>query len=317
MYLRGPGGVYVGRRQAIDSIAGTVCPRIRTNLPAKGSLAAIMPDDAVNPFQSPQAIPDESPSVAPAVAAEDWPFEATELAVIEAIDPSLGRPITPGPPWGKILSSILVSLVGIYGLWIGATMLVAWLSGNVQALSAISMQHIPTLLFVILPAVLFLLTISRHFFQQDVSTFRRLALLLRRREDKPIPSLNSPNCQFVAIVPRERWQFTERELTQEVAILHINPYESRIILEGAEHRFWIPSQALLQCRIDYFTKANRQIWVLCLAIQTQDGPREVCLRIGNVDGFWQSNGQRKSVAEKFWGRIMLLKQTPQKNAKAT
>lgn len=272
-----------------------------------------MPEDSINPFQSPQATPDEQPSVVSTVADEDWPFEATELAVIEEIAPPLGRPILPGHPWGMFMSYLLLSLVGLYGLWIGVMFLAAWLSGNAQALSDLTMQHVPTMLFVVLPAVLFLLTISRHYFQEDVSSFRRLAKLIRPRESKAIPSLNSPNCQFVAIVPRERWQLSERELTQEFAILHVNPYESRILLEGAEHRFWIPSQALLKCGVDFFTKANKQIWVVCLVIQTNDGPREVCLRIGNVDGFWQSNGQRKSAAEKYWGRIMLLKQAKAKS----
>lgn len=273
-----------------------------------------MPEDPINPFQSPQATPDEPPSVVSAVEDEDWPFAATELAVIEEIAPPLGRPILPGRPWGIILSYLLLSLVGLYGLWIGVMLLVAWLSRDAQALADLTMQHVPTLLFVVLPAVLFLLTITRHYFQPDITTMRRLEKLIRRRETSAIPSLNSPNCQFVAIVPRERWQLSERELTQEVAILHINPYESRILLEGAEHRFWIPSQALLKCGVDFFTKANKQIWVVCLVIQTSDGPREVCLRIGNVDGFWQSNGQRKGAAEKYWGRTMLLKQAKAKSA---
>ncbi|WP_144971276.1 hypothetical protein [Bremerella volcania] len=276
-----------------------------------------MPEDPVNPFQSPQATPDEPPSVVSTVVDEDWPFEATELAVIEVIEPPLGRPIAPGRPWGKIISLLLLGLVGLYGLWIGTMLLVAWLSGNADLLSKLTMQHVPTMLFVILPAVMFLLTISRHYFQPDYSTFRRLGKLIRQRETNAIPSLNSPNCQFVAIAPRERWHLPEQELAQEVAILHVNPYESRIILEGAEHRFWVPSQALLKCGVDFFTKNNKQIWVVCLVIQTKDGPREVGLRIGNVDGFWQSNAQRKSVAEKYWGRIMLLKQAPLKNAKTT
>ncbi|WDI43159.1 hypothetical protein [Bremerella sp. P1] len=272
-----------------------------------------MPKDPINPFQSPQASPDEAPSVVSAVAEEEWPFEATELAVIEEIEPPLGRPIVPGRSWGKIISFSLLSIVGCYGLWIGVMVLIAWLSGNSDAMNSLLIHHVTSLLFVVLPAVLFLLTISRHYFQQDVSTFRRLAKLLRLRETKPIPSLNSPNCQFVAIVPRERWQFSELDVTQEVAVLHINPYESRIILEGAKHRFWIPSHALLKCGVDYLTKSKKEIWVVCLIIQTENGPREVCLRVGNVDGFWQSNGQRKSVAEKYWGRIMLLKKAPRKS----
>ncbi|MBA2117016.1 hypothetical protein [Bremerella alba] len=274
-----------------------------------------MPKDLINPFQSPQDTPDESPSAVSAVAEEVWPFVATKLAMIEEIDPPLGRQIVPGQPWGKILSYLLLSLVGLYVLWIGVMLLVAWGTSNSDALASLTMQHIPTLLFVILPGILFVLTISRHYFQQDVSTFRRLAKLIRQRETKPIPSLNSPNCQFVAIVPRERWQLPEQQLTQEVAILHVNPYDSRIIVEGAEHRFWIPSQALLKCGVDCFTKAKKQVWVLCLVIQTSEGPREVCLRAGNVDGFWQSNNQRKSVAEKFWGRILLLKQAPHSTRK--
>ncbi|MFN3152327.1 hypothetical protein [Bremerella sp.] len=276
-----------------------------------------MPEDFINPFQSPLDSPDEPPSVVSAVSAEDWPFEATELAVIQEIDPPLGRPIAPGRAWGKILSIIMLSLVGLYGMWIGVMFLVAWLSSDNQAMSDLAMQHIPSMLFIILPAIMFLLTISRHYLQPDFVTFRRLGKLIRQRENSLIPSLNSPNCQYVTIVPRDRWNLAENDLAQEVAVLHINPYESRILIEGAEHRLWIPSQALLKCGVDLITKSKKEIWLLCLIVQTKDGPREVCLRIGNVDGFWQSNGQRKSVAEKFWGRIMLLKQAPLKSMKAS
>lgn len=285
-------------------------------MPTKGSVIADMPEDSINPFQSPLDAPDDPPSVVSAVSAEDWPFEATELAVIQEIEPPLGRPIVPGRAWGKIFSIFLLSLVGLYALWIGVMFFVAWLSGDNQALSNLTMQHVPTMLFIILPAIMFLLTISRHYFQPDISMFRRLGKLIRQRENPLIPSLNSPNCQFVAVVPRERWHFAESELAQEVAILHINPYESRILIEGAEHRLWIPSQALLKCGVDFITKLKKEIWLLCLIVQTKDGPREVCLRIGNVDGFWQSNGQRKSAAEKYWGRIMLLKQATLKSVKA-
>jgi len=274
-----------------------------------------MTEDPVNPFQSPQASAEEPPSVVSGVANEEWPFEATELAVIEEIEPPLGKPIVPGRQWGKIIAYPILGLIGIYGFWFGVMILMAWLSSNSQGLASITMQHVPFMLFVILPGVLLFLTTSRHFFMEDVTTYRQLSRLIRRREVKHIPSLNSPNCQFVAIVPRERWHLTERELTQEVAILHISPYQSQIILEGAEHRFWIPSEALLKCHVDGFTTGKKQIAVLCLVIQTKDGPREVCLRVGNVDGFWQSNGQRKSVAEKFWGRIMLMKQASLKSAK--
>lgn len=274
-----------------------------------------MPEDPINPFQSPQATADDPSPVVSATTDEHWPFEATELAVIEAIDPPWGRPISPGKPWSKIFSYLALGLVLLYAIWIGLMLLIAWLTGNTQALADLTMQHVPTLLFIVLPAVLFLLTISRHYFHQDFSTFRRLAKLIRQRETSPIESLNSPNCQFVAIVPRDRWQLAERDLTQEVAVLHINPYESRIVLEGAEHRFWIPSRSLLKCGVDSFTIANKQTWVIYMVVRTKDGPQEICLQVGNVDGFWQSSIQRKSVAEKYWGRIMLLKQTPPKEAK--
>jgi len=274
-----------------------------------------MPENSINPFQSPPTTPSESPSVASVVAEQDWPFEATELAVIETIEPPLGRPIVPGWPWGKVLSLLLLSLVGLYTIRAGVGMLLTWLY-NPNGLTAMVTSFIPFLLLIVLPMIIFQ-TICSHYFHEDVSTFRRLAKLVRLREPKPIPSLNSPNCQFVAIVPRERWQFAERDLTQEVAVLHINPYESRVIIEGAEHRFWIPAQALLKCGVDNFKTGNKQIWVLCLIVQTGEGPREVCLRIGNVDGFWQSSGQRKAVAEKFWGRVMLLKEAPLKAEQAT
>lgn len=276
-----------------------------------------MPKDPINPFQSPQASPDEAPSVVSAVAEEEWPFEATELAVIEEIEPPLGRPIVPGWPWGKIIAILSLIIFGLFALKLVASFVMTWLAGNSVGLTAAMVQQIVFLLFIIVPALSLLLTVGRRFFIEDVAMQRQLARLIRQRGTTPIPSLNSPNCQFVAIVPRERWHLPENELTQEVAILHINPYESRIILEGAEHRFWIPSQALLKCGVDSFTITKNSIWVLCLIMQTQDGPREVCVRIGNVDGFWQSSSQQQSVAEKYWGRIMLLKKAPLKQAKET
>ncbi|MBI1247575.1 hypothetical protein GC197_06970 [bacterium] len=264
--------------------------------------------DSSNPFASPKADSESSLSKQSRSAEMDWPTEAAEVAVFQEIEPPLGQSMEESVAGARrhVMYFVIGSSLATFLPFALVLPLIFFSSSNLVPLVG---AVIPQLIPLVLPAALFL-GISVHWqAKEDVLPYLGLRNLLKKRRASGLPSVHSPNSQLVAITPRQGWSLPLAEQVQQYAIMMIDPYASRIVLEGFDQRVWIPGKAILNCAVDHFTVSKREVWIVALTVKTERGPHELCLKIGNAEQIWQSNSKRQAEAEKYWNRIQLLTKT--------
>ncbi|WDI43160.1 hypothetical protein [Bremerella sp. P1] len=268
-----------------------------------------MTSQETNPFASPQAVSQREavqlaamPPTTP-LEEESWPYEATELAKIEEIPRPWGRPISVARKWGngRWLGIFLSSLAFIYFTF---SFIFLLLSSSESTRTFANMGAIAATV-----ALFFGLMVPYLVFydREDVSDRGRLRKLIRKRKEAIDPLPESDDPVFVMIVPRTRWVFSRAEMTAYVANAHIDPEQKRLFLDADQFRFRIPVNSLLDVSVEPLRKYPTTYWFVRLVIQTQEGPQELCFRLGNTDHLWQTDGQREAEAKEYRNRILLLK----------
>ena len=277
-----------------------------------------MSSDFDTPFQSPQITEGYLEPLASEVNSSDnLPADETIAVLSEVPPPWSGRVLTPWHYCIAILNRFL-ALLSCLPL-VGFSFLVALrsidigialpppISSLVPAIPVItSLMLVPAAVLVMF-AIMMFVNLFVPFTYEDRSFSSKLKREIRSRPESYIATPASSLCQMVAIVPEDRWKKPRLWLSADVAIMWIDPYSSRIYLEGDQRRYCIPAGSLLKFETDFFRKELTQVWYVHLTFRTANGPQELYLRPGE-DGLILKirNQSRQMKAEQMYHRIELL-----------
>jgi len=264
-----------------------------------------MTSEEINPFASPETVTareaTKHATMLPTdpVEQQDWPYEATELAEIEELARPWGKPMSVVRKWGA-------------GRWLGIFLVGLAVSYFVVALTApvISMMNsaqATATAWVFAGVVVLVFTLVGRYAREDACDYRGLKKLIGKRKGKIEPPPQGQEPIFVVLVPRTRWAFPGGPVTAYVAFAYLDADEKRLFLDADQFRFRIPVSALLDVSVERMSKGLGMLSFVRLVMQTQTGPQELCFRLGNTKSFWQTDGQRKALAEEYRDRISRLK----------
>lgn len=271
-----------------------------------------MPQQPVNPYASPQAecTPvDEGARIADG----QFPYEATQLAEVTPLGPPENRPVY--TPARRLWAIGLVYWPLLPALAVLIYQMPRWrLPADVpEELSRtfFFFDFAPWLLlalFVFMPLLGYL---AAPFRMEDHYFAKRLRKAIRRRKGSLITHPNWPTSLYVAHVPRERWHEPTYNLTHEIGLLRIDAAAARLVVEGDRSRYQIPVDSLRAYDLASFDKGFYRCHILRLIFQTADGPRELCLRVGQEGmGINHSRRRRQETTEALLTHIDLIRRSP-------
>ena len=106
-------------------------------------------------------------------------------------------------------------------------------------------------------------------------------------------------------------------MATDLLLLRVDEPRRQIVMEGDCDRYRVPSGAITACGPECFYHAldarrSKQLWMVCLMVQFEQGPREVLLSVAATRWRPMTNARRRQAAESLCQRINTLEPPSQR-----